>query len=40
MEAIVMLMAIRIKKDKYELERVPSVLKSRVEEKLEELGDD
>lgn len=40
MEAVVMLMATRIKKNKYELDRVPAVLKSQVEQKLSELGDE
>lgn len=40
MQAIAMLMAIKIKNKKYDLERVPSALKSQVEDNLKELGDD
>ena len=40
MQAIAMLMAMEIKNNRYDLERVPSALRKQVEDNLKELGDD
>lgn len=40
MKATIMLMALAIRNNEYTLDRVPSVLKKKVEEELAKLGDD